>query len=99
MSEAPRVHELVEHLFRHQAGQMLATLAHIFGLENLDLAEEVVQEALLQALRQWPFQGVCGSARPVRMPSIRWLGNCRMSSSRWFLHAVLPPCRPRRGWP
>jgi RNA polymerase sigma-70 factor (ECF subfamily) len=58
MAEAPQVRELVEHLFRHQAGQMLATLTHILGLENLDLAEEVVQEALLQALRQWPFQGI-----------------------------------------
>jgi RNA polymerase sigma-70 factor (ECF subfamily) len=63
MSEAPRVRELVEHLFRHQAGQMLATLTHIFGLENLDLAEEVVQEALLQALRTWPFQGIPDNPR------------------------------------
>ena len=58
MGAQPHVNELVEHLFRHQAGQMLATLTHILGLENLDLAEEVVQEALLQALRQWPFHGV-----------------------------------------
>jgi len=56
----PRVEvdQLVEHLFRHQAGQMLASLTRIFGLEHLDLAEDVVQEALLQALRQWPFRGV-----------------------------------------
>jgi hypothetical protein len=41
--EAERgVHELVEHLFRRQAGQMLATLTHVFGLEHLDLAEEPV---------------------------------------------------------
>ncbi len=63
MSEAPRVRELVEHLFRHQAGQMLATLTHIFGLENLDLAEEVVQHALLQALRLWPFRGIPDNPR------------------------------------
>jgi RNA polymerase sigma-70 factor (ECF subfamily) len=52
------VHELVEHQFRHEAGRMLAALTHMFGLEHLDLAEEVVQEALLQALRQWPFHGI-----------------------------------------
>jgi RNA polymerase sigma-70 factor (ECF subfamily) len=63
MTAAPRVQELVEHLFRHQAGQMLATLTHIFGLDNLDLAEEVVQEALLQALRQWPYQGIPDNPR------------------------------------
>jgi RNA polymerase sigma-70 factor (ECF subfamily) len=58
-----QVHELVEHLFRHEAGRMLATLSRVFGLENLDLAEEVVQEALLQALRQWPFQGIPDNPR------------------------------------
>ncbi len=57
------VNELVEHLFRHQAGQMLATLAHVFGLENLDLAEEVVQDALLEALRRWPYQGIPDNPR------------------------------------
>jgi RNA polymerase sigma-70 factor (ECF subfamily) len=54
----PPVQELVEHLFRHRAGQMLATLTRIFGPRHLDLAEDVVQEALMQALRQWPFRGV-----------------------------------------
>src|ERR1700726_3509602 len=58
-----QVDDVVEHLFRHQAGQMLATLTHIFGLEHLDLAEEAVQEALLQALRQWPLQGVPNNPR------------------------------------
>lgn len=37
---------------------MLAVLSHALGLENLDLAEEVVQDSLLQALRLWPFHGV-----------------------------------------
>jgi RNA polymerase sigma-70 factor (ECF subfamily) len=58
MAEPAGVRELVEHLFRHQAGQMLATLTHILGLEHFDLAEEVVQEALLLALRQWQFHGI-----------------------------------------
>jgi len=63
MSLEPQVQELVEHLFRHQAGRMLATLSHIFGLEYLDLAEEVVQDALVQALRQWPFHGIPDNPR------------------------------------
>ncbi len=55
---AEAVHQLVEHLFRHRAGQMVATLTRIFGPAHLDLAEDVVQEALVKALRQWPFHGV-----------------------------------------
>ena len=49
---------MVEHLFRHEAGKMVATLTRIFGIEHLSLAEDVVQEALARALQTWPFYGV-----------------------------------------
>lgn len=49
---------VVDHLFRHQAGQVVATLTRIFGTRYLDLAEDVVQETLVQALRQWPTRGI-----------------------------------------
>ncbi|MDD5260946.1 MAG: sigma factor [Methylacidiphilales bacterium] len=53
--ETPRV---IEHLFRHEWGKMVATLTHIFGVEHLGLAEDVVQEALARALQTWPYYGV-----------------------------------------
>ena len=52
-NEAPpsgEVSQVVEHLFRHESGKMVATLARIFGVEHLTLAEDVVQEALARAL-------------------------------------------------
>lgn len=49
---------LVEHLFRHEAGKMVAILTRIFGLDHLSLAEDVVQESLSRALQTWPFYGV-----------------------------------------
>jgi RNA polymerase sigma factor (sigma-70 family) len=49
---------LVDHLFRRQAGQMVATLTRALGSRHLSLAEDAVQEALLTALQQWPFRGV-----------------------------------------
>src|SRR5436190_17446663 len=52
------VSQVVEHLFRHEAGKMVATLTRIFGIEHLSLAEDVVQEALARALQTWPFYGV-----------------------------------------
>ncbi len=52
------VSQVVEHLFRHEAGKMVATLTRIFGVEHLSLAEDVVQEALARALQTWPFYGV-----------------------------------------
>ena len=48
----------VEHLFRHEGAKMVAILTRIFGIEHLNLAEDVVQEALARALQTWPFYGV-----------------------------------------
>lgn len=56
--DADNVAGLVDHLFRREAGRMVSLLTRVFGPEHLDLAEDVVQEALLQALRSWPFRGV-----------------------------------------
>ncbi|MBS1791908.1 MAG: sigma-70 family RNA polymerase sigma factor [Acidobacteria bacterium] len=53
-----KVPALVDHLFRHQAGQMIATLVRVFGPRHIDLAEEVVQEALLKALQLWAYRGI-----------------------------------------
>ncbi len=37
---------------------MVSALTRVFGTHNLDLAEDVVQETLLQAVQRWPFDGV-----------------------------------------
>ena len=50
--------DLNEHLFRREAGRMVATLTRIFGVHNLALAEDVVQESFCRALEIWKFRGV-----------------------------------------
>lgn len=49
---------MVDHLFRSRAGQMVSYLTRMLGPEHLDLAEEVVQEALLKALQTWSYNGI-----------------------------------------
>jgi RNA polymerase sigma factor (sigma-70 family) len=51
----PNVGQTVEHLFRHEAGRIVAALTGIFGLRHLELVEDALQEALLKALRQWSY--------------------------------------------
>jgi RNA polymerase sigma-70 factor (ECF subfamily) len=51
-------HHLVDHLFRNSAGQMVAWLTRVFGPAHLEIVEEVVQDALVKALQQWPYAGV-----------------------------------------
>ena len=47
--------ELVDHLFRHEAGKMIAVLTRIFGLHQMELVEDVVQESFLKALQSWKY--------------------------------------------
>lgn len=55
---AMRADTMVEHLFRHQSARLVAALTRVFGSRHLQLAEDVVQDALIKALQVWPFQGV-----------------------------------------
>jgi RNA polymerase sigma-70 factor (ECF subfamily) len=52
------ISQLADHLFRHEAGKLVSVLTNIFGLEHLQLAEDVVQDALIRAMQTWPFYGV-----------------------------------------
>lgn len=52
------VHQLVDHLFRHEAGKMVAVITRFLGSENLSTAEDIVQETLLKAMENWRFRGV-----------------------------------------
>jgi RNA polymerase sigma-70 factor (ECF subfamily) len=49
---------LVEHFFRHEFGRLVAVLTRSLGVRRLDLAEDVVQAALMQALQTWSRRGV-----------------------------------------
>ena len=52
------ISRLTDHLFRHEAGKLVSVLTGIFGINRLQLAEDVVQESLIRALRTWPYIGV-----------------------------------------
>ena len=54
----PEVNQLVDHLFRREAGKMVAVLTRTLGFDHLELAQDAMQEALLRALRTWGLGGV-----------------------------------------
>jgi RNA polymerase sigma factor (sigma-70 family) len=45
----------LDHLFRHEAGKMVAVLTRLFGLPNLEQAEDIVQDTILRALETWKY--------------------------------------------
>ncbi|HEX3385105.1 MAG TPA: sigma-70 family RNA polymerase sigma factor [Mucilaginibacter sp.] len=57
MSEQ-QINQLIDHLFRHQSGKMVSVLTRIFGTENIALAEDVVQDSLIEAIQHWSFKGI-----------------------------------------
>jgi RNA polymerase sigma factor (sigma-70 family) len=50
--------DVAEHLFRRESGRLVAILTRLFGIQNLALAEDVVQDAFSRALETWKFHGV-----------------------------------------
>jgi RNA polymerase sigma-70 factor (ECF subfamily) len=57
LTSETKIYEAVDHLFRRQAGQMVSVLARRFGYQHLQLIEDSVQDALVAALKKWPFTG------------------------------------------
>src|SRR5215510_744867 len=49
--------DLVDHLFRRESGRMIAAVTRVFGVHNLALAEDVVQDVFVRALEVWKFRG------------------------------------------
>ncbi len=58
MSAPSHINQLTAHLFRHESGKMVAVLTRIFGTENLQLSEDVVQETFLMAVQVWSLKGL-----------------------------------------
>jgi RNA polymerase sigma factor (sigma-70 family) len=52
------VNTLVGHLFRREAGKMAAVLTKLLGFDNLEAAQDIVQDTLLQAITVWKYKGV-----------------------------------------
>src|SRR5499433_1950064 len=48
----------IDRLFRGESGRLVAVLTRIFGVHNLALVEDVVQDAFRRALEVWKFRGV-----------------------------------------
>jgi RNA polymerase sigma-70 factor (ECF subfamily) len=48
--------KLIDHLFRHHSGKMVSVLTRIFGLSNLEIIEDAVQDTFLKASISWRKQ-------------------------------------------
>ena len=50
--------QLIDQLFRTEYGKLVATLTRLFGTAHIQLAEDVVQDALITAMGKWSVEGI-----------------------------------------
>jgi RNA polymerase sigma factor (sigma-70 family) len=50
--------ELIPRLFREEYSKMVSVLSRLFGLEHIELAEDIVSETFLQASESWRDKGI-----------------------------------------
>lgn len=57
-NDTPNSSTLVDHLFRHEAGKMVSVLTRIFGFEHIEIAEDIVQDTFIKALKEWSYHKI-----------------------------------------
>ena len=55
------INVLIDLLYRQQSGKIISILTRIFGPENLDLAEDVVNDSFIEAIKHWSNNEVPGN--------------------------------------
>src|SRR5215204_2383500 len=58
MQQNKNINQLVDHLFRHESGKMIAVLSRLMGLQNIEVAQDIVQDTLLQAMSLWAYKTI-----------------------------------------
>ena len=58
MQQNKTINQLVDHLFRHESGKMIAVLSRLMGLQNIEVAQDIVQDTLLQAMSLWAYKTI-----------------------------------------
>ncbi len=52
------INKLTDHLFRHESGKIVSVLTKIFGIQNLETSEDVVQQTFIDAISVWKLKGI-----------------------------------------
>ena len=58
MHQEKNINQLVDHLFRHESGKMISVLSRLLGLQNIEIAQDITQDTLLQAMSTWSYKTI-----------------------------------------
>lgn len=71
--------ELIPHLFRTEYSKICSVLTALFGIEHIEIAEDIASETFASALESWPYKGI--PENPVA-----WLYTVSKNKTRNYLH-------------
>lgn len=81
---------IIDHLFRHQYGKMVSILSRIFGLQQLHLIEDAVQDTFISAMKTWrngipenPEAWLTAAAKNRAVDLLRQVGAEQQRALRW----------------
>ncbi len=99
MTNSKEVKQTVGHLFRSEAGRMAAVLTRIVGINNIEVAEDIVQDTLLKAMETWSFHGVPGNPQAwlYKVAKNKSLDFIRSKKRHELTHTALAQV-PDSGW-
>lgn len=58
MNDSTDSNQLVEHFFRYEYANLVAVLVRAFSFARIDLVEDMVSSAIMQAMNSWKKNGV-----------------------------------------
>ncbi len=58
VKQSKHIHSTINALYKQESGKMISVLIKIFGTENIELAEDVIQDAMLVAIEKWDKNGL-----------------------------------------
>ena len=50
--------QLIPHLFRTEFRKITAVLTRLFGIEHIEIAEDIASDSFLLAVETWPYKGI-----------------------------------------
>ena len=51
-------HESLKHLYQQEFSKMVAVISKLFGLQHIEMAEDIVSETFLLATETWGIKGI-----------------------------------------
>ncbi|MEL7124465.1 MAG: sigma-70 family RNA polymerase sigma factor, partial [Bacteroidota bacterium] len=82
--------QLAAHFFRHNYARMLAILVRYFGLNQVEIAEDLVQDTLVEAMEKWSIHSIPNNPEAWLMDVAKKKAINYLKRDQLFQNKILP---------